>query len=425
MTDASTQALTQTMTQAPTKQKRCISDLPDDALNGRRVMVRCDFNVPVEAGEVVSDHRLRACLPTLEYLLERHAKVIILTHRGRPKGQVDEAFSLQPVFKHLQGLLPKTPMKLIDLPVGDHIAQAIDQAEPGSLLMLENIRFEPGETKNDADLAKKLGAMADVYVNDAFGTSHRAHVSTAGITDYVPIKVAGFLLNRELSRFAQLLDNPPRPFVAIIGGSKISTKIGVLNNLLPVVDQLIVGGGMTYTFLKAQGLGIGNSIVETDQLDVARAAMDQAQALGKTLVIPSDVVVADAFNAEANTQVVPANAIPDGWEGVDTGPDTIAQAIQLIQQAKALVWNGPVGVFEIEPFATGTVTLAQAVAEQTRAGKLISVLGGGDTEAAIATAGLSDDDFTHVSTGGGASLELLEGKVLPGVAVLEDRPDQA
>lgn len=404
------------------KPPKTLTQLEDSQLQGKQVLVRTDFNVPLEGGRVVSDHRIQAALPTLRYLLECQAKVVVVSHLGRPKGGVTPEFSLKPVFEHLQSLLPGVPMQLLPLPMNQAIPAAVEAMAPGSLVLLENIRFEPGETKNDPALSQQLADLADVYVNDAFGAAHRAHASTEGVARRVPLAVSGMLLNEELVRFNQLLESPPRPLVALLGGSKISTKIGVINHLLSVVDVLMIGGGMTYTFLKAQGFDVGTSIVELDQLDIARQAMERARSLGKTLLVPTDVVVANDFSPTAQHQVVSAEAIPEGWMGMDTGPESVKRIVEQLSQARSVIWNGPIGVFEMAPFATGTLTVAKTLAHLTKTQGVISVLGGGDTEAAVQTAGLSHADYTHVSTGGGASLELLEGIELPGVMALQPQP---
>jgi len=402
--------------------KRALTDLPDSQLAEKRVLMRVDFNVPLSPeGTVTSDHRIRETLPTLHYLLQRGARIILMSHLGRPKGAPDPQFSLKPVALALQALLPQTPVRFVPTVIGPEAKSAVEALAPGEILLLENIRFEPGETKNDPELAKTLAQYADIYVNDAFGAAHRAHASTEGVAHLVPTKVAGLLMQQELTQLGQLLQAPQQPFVAIIGGSKVSSKIGVLNQLMNHVSHLVIGGGMVFTFLKAQGLPVGSSLVEDEFVQTARDLMTKAQAEGKTIWLPTDIEIADAFSADANHKTVPANAIPDGWMGLDIGPDSAQSLSQLLAQAKTVLWNGPLGVFEFPAFAMGTRTVADTLVQLTASGQVVSVLGGGDTQAAIGAFGMDKSAFTHVSTGGGASLELLEGKTLPGVAILEDK----
>ena len=378
----------------------------------KRVLVRVDFNVPQDkAGQITDDTRVRAALPTIQYLREQGAKVILCSHLGRPKGKVAEEFRLAPVARRLSELLD-APVATVKDCIGPDAVKAAKALKPGQVLLLENLRFYAQEEANDAEFAKQLASVADVYVNDAFGTAHRAHASTEGVTHFLP-SVAGFLMERELNFLGQATADPTRPYVAILGGAKVSDKIAVIENLLPKVDQLIVGGGMANTFLKAQGLEIGASLVEEDKVDLAKDLLKRG---GKKLLLPVDVVVADAFAAEAKHQTVAVDKVPAGWRILDIGPKSVANISAVLKKAKTVVWNGPMGVFEFPAFATGTVAVAKALA----ASKATSVIGGGDSAAAVEQAGVADK-ITHISTGGGASLEFLEGKVLPGVAALLDK----
>ena len=378
----------------------------------KRVLVRVDFNVPQDkAGQITDDTRVRAALPTIQYLREQGAKVILCSHLGRPKGKVAEEFRLAPVARRLSELLD-APVATVKDCIGPDAVKAAKALKPGQVLLLENLRFYAQEEANDAEFAKQLASVADVYVNDAFGTAHRAHASTEGVTHFLP-SVAGFLMERELNFLGQATADPTRPYVAILGGAKVSDKIAVIENLLPKVDQLIVGGGMANTFLKAQGLEIGASLVEEDKVDLAKDLLKRG---GKKLLLPVDVVAADAFAAEAKHQTVAVDKVPAGWRILDIGPKSVANISAVLKKAKTVVWNGPMGVFEFPAFATGTVAVAKALA----ASKATSVIGGGDSAAAVEQAGVADK-ITHISTGGGASLEFLEGKVLPGVAALLDK----
>ncbi len=403
--------------------KKSITDLPDSAFDGKRVLVRTDFNVPLNPdGSIASDHRIQETLPTLRYLLDRKAKVIIATHMGRPKGAPDPKYSLNPVVERLKQLLPETPVYYDDKPVmASETNKAVHHLKSGEILVLENIRFEPGETQNDPELAKKLASFADIYVNDAFGTAHRAHASTEGVAHYVPVKVAGLLMKRELTSLGMILEEPEKPFTAIIGGSKVSTKLDVLKRLMNSVNNLVIGGGMVFTFLRARGLSTGNSLVEEDYVDIARDLMETAEKMDRVIVLPKDVVVADRFAADAESQVVSVNQIPDGWMGLDLGPESVARITDVLQNSKTVFWNGPLGVFEFPKFAQSTREVADIIARLTSEGLMSSVIGGGDTQAAIEQFGISPESFTHVSTGGGAAMELLEGKELPGVAILDDK----
>lgn len=403
------------------KPKKTIQDLSDSLIEGKRVLIRTDFNVPIIEGRVTSDHRIRATLPTLKYLLERKAKLVLVTHLGRPKGEHKPEFSVSPVVTRLQELLPDVSVKTIELPIDDKARTEVDTLKPGEIAVLENIRFEPGETKNSPELAKSLASLCDIYVNDAFGAAHRAHASTEGVTAFVGHKVAGLLMGQELEALSVLTNKPESPYTAIIGGSKVSTKIGVLKNLIKHVNNVVIGGGMVFTFLKAQGYNVGNSLVEDDQLEMAKQLLKDCEATETRIILPTDVVVAEKFAADAQYKTVSVKEIPDGWMGLDIGPDSTRQVMEVLKDSKTVFWNGPLGVFEFEPFAKATKAVAETLAQQTRNGRLTSVLGGGDTEAAIETFGIAHNNYTHVSTGGGASLELLEGKDLPGITALDDK----
>ncbi len=388
--------------------KKTITDID---VKGKRVLVRVDYNVPIKDGKVGDDTRIVAAMPTLNYLLEHGAAVILFSHLGRPKGGPDLKFSLRPVAAHLRELLGK-PVDFADDCVGP-VAEAASRAlRPGEVLLLENTRFHPEEEKNDLELAKKMASLADIYVNDAFGSAHRAHSSTEGVAHFLPA-VAGFLMEKEIRYLGQAIADPKRPFIAILGGAKISDKIGVIRNLLTKADQVLIGGGMANTFFKAQGYPVGDSLVEDEALDTARQIIQE----GSThLRLPVDVVIGDRFDAEAEKKVMPMGAIPDGWRILDIGPKTVTNFAKALSGAGTVVWNGPMGVFEFPRFADGTVGVAKAVAES----EAISIIGGGDSVAAINQAGLADR-ITHISTGGGASLEMLEGLVLPGLAALQDK----
>lgn len=398
--------------------KKSVKDLGD--IRGKRVLVREDLNVPLDENlNITDDTRIRAALPTINFLKEKGAKVIVVAHFGRPKGQVKEEMRLTPVAKRLSELLNAPVMKLDDC-IGEEVKAKLAELKDGEVALLENIRFYKQETDNDPEFAKQLAELADIYVNDAFGAAHRAHASTEGVAKYLSPAVSGLLMEKELDALGGLLQAPARPFVAIVGGSKVSTKIGVLENLIDKVDTLILGGGMTYTFVKAQGYSVGKSICEEDKLDVAKDLLKKAQEKNVKLVIAQDVLIADDFSQNANTQVVAANAIPENWEGIDAGPVSRKEFDEIIQNAKTILWNGPVGVFEIDKFAEGTKAVAKSVAEATQKGAK-SVLGGGDTVAAIEKFGIAPESYSHISTGGGASLEFIEGKELPGVAALNDK----
>ncbi len=386
---------------------------------GKRAIVRVDFNVPLKDGVVESDKRIRESLPSIQYLISKGARTILMSHLGRPKGKVVESMRMRPVASALGKLLGKE-VKAVDACVGDKAKDAVSAMKDGDVLLLENLRFHAEEEANDNAFAKELASLADIYINDAFGTAHRAHASTEGITRHLSQCAAGYLMKKELDYLGKALQTPTRPFVAIIGGAKISGKIDVIESLLPRVDHLIIGGGMTYTFMKAQGLEIGNSLCENDKVGLAGELLKKGA--GK-IVLPSDFKITDVFDFEkrhvGKLQIVQANAIPIGMMGLDVGPASVADFTRIIGTAKTIVWNGPVGVFEIDSTAEGTYAIARALAEATERGA-VTIVGGGDSTAAVEKAGL-ESKMSHVSTGGGASLEFLEGKILPGVAALADR----
>ena len=381
---------------------------------GKRVLVRCDFNVPLDGAAITDEKRIVEALPTSRYLKEAGARVILCSHLGRPKGKADPKYSLAPVAARLGELLG-CPVPLAADVTGESARSLADSLRDGEVMLLENVRFDPREEKNDPAFARELASLAELYVNDAFGTAHRAHASTAGVADYLPA-VCGFLIEKELSFLGGALEEPARPFAAILGGAKVSDKIGVIRSLLAKVDSLLIGGGMAYTFIKAQGGQIGGSLCEEDNLDLARELLAEAEEKGVRLLLPVDTVIADAFREDAATRVVPAGQIPDGWQGLDIGPETRALFAAEVKQAATVVWNGPMGVFEMKPFAAGTEAVAKAMAESGA----VTIIGGGDSAAAAAQMGVADR-IRHISTGGGASLEFLEGKVLPGIACLEDK----
>lgn len=380
---------------------------------GKRVLVRCDFNVPLEDGRITDDRRITEALPTINRLRDQGAIVILASHLGRPKA-VDPALSLAPVAARLTELLG-APFPLLPDSAGPAVTAAVEAAKPGDVLLLENVRFHPEEEANDPTFAAELASLADVYVNDAFGTAHRAHASTEGVAHILP-GYAGLLIEKEIAHLGQAMDSPKRPFVAIMGGSKVKDKIALIDNLLPKVDRLLIGGGMTYTFLKAQGLEIGKSILDASSLDYAARLLAEYP---EKIVLATDIVASDAFSADANTKVVAVNDIPADQEGLDIGPDTARHFAEIIEAAGTVLWNGPVGVFELAPFQNGTRTVAAAMAAATDNGA-ITIVGGGDSAAAIEIFGFADR-VSHVSTGGGASLEFLEGKILPGIAALQDK----
>jgi phosphoglycerate kinase len=397
--------------------KKSIASLTAADLTGKRVLVRADFNVPVDdAGNITDDTRIRAALPTINDLTGKGAKVILSSHFGRPKG-VDEKLRLTPVAKRLSELLGQEVVACDDC-IGDGVAAKIGAMSNGQVALLENVRFYPEEEKNDSEFAKKLAANADLYVNDAFGTAHRAHASTEGVTRYLSPSVAGYLIEKELQYLQNAIEKPQKPLAAIVGGSKVSSKIGVIETLLDKCDKLFLGGGMIFTFYKARGLNVGKSLVEEDKLDLARALEAKAKEKGVELLLPTDVVVADNFSPDANSQIVDINHIPDGWMGLDIGPDSLKTFQAALADCKTVIWNGPMGVFEFDKFAAGTEGIARTLADISKTGA-ITIIGGGDSVAAVEKAGLADQ-MSHISTGGGASLELLEGKVLPGIAALDE-----
>ncbi|MDS1030630.1 phosphoglycerate kinase [Bacillota bacterium LX-D] len=394
--------------------KKTIRDID---VQGKRVLVRVDFNVPMdEQKKITDDTRITAALPTIKYLQEKGAKIILTSHLGRPKGKVDPKYSLAPVAERLGELLGQK-VELAKEAVGQETKERAAQLKAGEVLLLENIRYYPGEEKNDPELSKSLAELADVYVNDAFGTAHRAHASTAGVAEYLP-GAAGFLMEKEISFLGKALANPEHPFTAILGGAKVSDKIGVIENLLTKVDALIIGGGMANTFLKAQGREVGKSLVEEDKLDLAKEILAKANEKKVAFYLPEDVVVATAVSAEAEYKEVTVQEIPADLMIVDIGPETRQKYAQIIAEAKTVVWNGPMGVFELDNFAQGTIAVAQAMSKLQ--GQGTTIIGGGDSAAAVEKAGLGDK-MTHISTGGGASLEFLEGKKLPGVEALADK----
>lgn len=391
--------------------KKSIRDVD---LKGKRIFCRVDFNVPLENGTITDDTRIRAALPTIKYLIDHGAKVILASHLGRPKEGNLEPFRLTPVAKRLEELLGQ-PVKKADEVIGPQVEALVNGLKEGEVLLLENVRFHPGETKNDPELSKTFASYADLFVNDAFGSAHRAHSSTAGIASYIPA-VAGFLMEKEIETLGKALTAPKRPFTAIIGGAKVKDKIGVIENLLDKVDHLLIGGGLANTFIRAKGYSIGASLYEEEKVEVAKELMAKAAEKGTSFLIPVDLVVADAFQNDANRKVVKIDEIPEGWQALDIGPDTIRKYEEVIKASKLVIWNGPMGVFEMENFAAGTFAIARACAES----EAETIIGGGDSVAAVEKAGLADR-ISHISTGGGASLEFMEGKVLPGVAVLEER----
>lgn len=385
--------------------------IKDIDVKGKRVLVRVDFNVPLDEGKVADDTRIRAALPTINYLREKGAKLILVTHLGRPKG-ITESLRLDPVAKRLEEL--GVSVKKLNQCIGDEVVSTVNSMKEGDVVLLENVRFYPEEEKNEPKFAEALANLADIYVNDAFGTAHRAHASTEGVARILPA-VAGFLIEKEINFFSKVLENPERPFIAVLGGAKVSDKIGVIKNLLQKVDYLLIGGGMAYTFLKALGYEVGKSICEDDKLSLAKELINLAKEKNVDLVLPIDVVVADKFAPDANTKVVPVSQIPSDWQGLDIGPQTREIFSQKVSRAKTIVWNGPLGVFEMDAFSNGTKVVGEAIANTDA----LKVVGGGETAEAVEKFGLADR-MTHVSTGGGASLEFLEGKVLPGVAILDD-----
>ena len=392
--------------------KKTVKDID---LKGKKVFVRCDFNVPMDENQNITDNtRIKAALPTIKYLLEQNCKIILASHLGRPKGEVKPEFSLKPVAKELSKLLGKEVIMANDV-IGEDAMSKASNLKEGEIMLLENVRFHREETDNAPEFAKKLASMAEIFVNDAFGTAHRAHASTTGIADYIP-GVAGFLIEKELKFLGNAINNPERPFVAILGGAKVSDKIGVIDSLLDKVDTLMIGGGMAYTFFKAQGYNVGNSLCEVEKTGLALQAMEKAKAKGVKLLLPIDTKVGKEFKPDTESKTVAWTEIPEEWEGFDIGEKTIEMFKKELQNAKTVIWNGPLGLFEFEQFAIGTNEIAKTLAELDAT----TIIGGGDSAAAVTKAGLADK-MTHISTGGGASLEFLEGKELPGVAAANDK----
>lgn len=396
--------------------KKSVEDVAE--LKGKKVLVRCDLNCPLDGKTITDDTRIRASVPTLKYLLEKGAKVAACSHLGRPKDGPEDKFSLGPCADRMGEYLPDSNCKLAPDCVGPEVEALVDGMKEGELIILENTRFYKEETKNDAAFAEKFAKPFDMFVNDAFGTAHRAHASTEGVTKFLETSVSGFLLKKELDYLDGAIKSGEKPLAAIVGGSKVSSKITVLTSLIEKCNKVFIGGGMVFTFLKAKGMATGSSLVEDDFLETAKEAMALAEAKGCELILPSDIVVADAFAADANTQVVSADAIPDGWMGLDNGPEATKEIKDKLADCKTVIWNGPMGVFEMEAFAKGTNEVAATLAAITKTGAC-TIIGGGDSVAAVEAAGLADQ-MSHISTGGGASLELLEGKVLPGVAALAE-----
>lgn len=392
--------------------KKTIKDID---LKGKKVFVRCDFNVPMDEERNITDNtRIKAAIPTIKYLLEQNCKIILASHLGRPKGEVKPEFSLKPVAKELSKLLDTEVIMANDV-IGEDATTKATNLKEGEIMLLENVRFHREETDNDPEFAKKLASMAEIFVNDAFGAAHRAHASTTGVADYIP-GVSGFLIEKELTVLGNAINNPERPFMAILGGAKVSDKIGVIDSLLDKVDTLMIGGGMAYTFFKAQGYNVGNSLCEVDKVNLALEAMEKAKQKGVKLLLPVDTKVGKEFKPDTESKTVPWTEIPDDWEGFDIGEKTIEMFKEELKNAKTVIWNGPLGLFEFDQFAIGTNSIAKALSELDAT----TIIGGGDSGAAVEKAGLADK-MTHISTGGGASLEFLEGKKLPGIECLQDK----
>ena len=398
--------------------KRSLSSLGAEDLCGKRVLVRVDFNVPLnDEGEITDDTRIRAALPTIRDLIKKGSRVVLAAHFGRPKGKVNDSMRLSPVAKRLGELLGKTVLKT-DSCFGPEAEEKVNLMNNGDVVLLENVRFVEGEEKNESEFASKLAALADLYINDAFGAAHRAHASTEGVTKFLSPCVAGYLMEKELQYLQGAIDEPKRPLAAIVGGSKVSSKIGVLESLIDKCDKVLIGGGMVFTFYKARGLSVGNSLVEEDKLALARELEEKAKNKGVQLLLPTDVLLADKFSPDASSQVASIDSIQEGWMGLDIGPDSINVFQQALNDCKTIIWNGPMGVFEFDKFANGTNAIAESLA-QLGEKDCCTIIGGGDSVAAVEKAGLASK-MSHISTGGGASLELLEGKILPGVAALDD-----
>ena len=398
--------------------KRSLSTLSSEDLRGKRVLVRVDFNVPLnDTGSITDDTRIRAALPTIKDLISKNARIVLAAHFGRPKGQINEGMRLTPVAQRLTELLGKEVLKT-DSCIGADAEAKVGSLQDGDVILLENVRFFAEEEKNDEAFAKQLAALADVYVNDAFGAAHRAHASTEGVTQFLSTSVAGYLMEKELQYLQGAIEAPKRPLAAIVGGSKVSSKIGVLEALIDKCDKVLIGGGMIFTFYKARGLAVGKSLVEEDKLELAKELEVKAKEKGVQLLLPTDVILADNFAPDANSQIASITSIPEGWMGLDIGPDSVALFQNALSDCKTVIWNGPMGVFEFDKFAKGTNAIATTLAELSGQG-CCTIIGGGDSVAAVEKAGLANQ-MSHISTGGGASLELLEGKVLPGVAALND-----
>jgi len=398
--------------------KKSIEDLADSELKGKKVLVRCDVNVPLDGKKITDDTRIRSSIPTIEFLKGKGAIVTVCSHLGRPKDGPEDKFSLGPCAERMSELLGQEVTLAGDC-IGEAVSKVVDAASEGDVIMLENTRFYKEETKNEPDFVEKLAAPFDLFVNDAFGTAHRAHASTEGVTKFLQPSVSGFLLAKELKYLDGAIQNGEKPMAAIVGGSKVSSKITVLSALIDSCDKIVIGGGMVFTFLKAKGLSVGTSLVEDDFVETAKEVMAKAEAAGKTILLPSDIIVADNFAADANTQVVAADAIPDGWMGLDNGPASTAEQKEFLSDCKTVIMNGPMGVFEMKAFEKGTFGIVDILADLTKESGAITIIGGGDSVAATEQSGRAGD-MSHISTGGGASLELLEGKVLPGVAALND-----
>jgi len=388
----------------------------DIDFSGARTLVRVDFNVPIKEGKIKDDTRIRASVPTIEFLVKQGARVILMSHLGKAKGEVDPQYSLKPAADRLAELMKGVTVKFVSDCIGDAVKTQVEALKDGEILLLENLRFHKGEEKNDPEFAKKLAEWGEVYVNDAFGTAHRAHASTEGVTKFISPAVAGFLMEKEIAIIGKALSSPERPFYALIGGAKVSSKIDVLENLLKIVDKLIIGGGMAFTFLKAQGVAIGKSLVEDDKLEVAKEILKKAKAANKEIVLPTDAIIAAEMKEESPDKTVDINAIPADMAGYDIGPKSLEHFKNVLKDGKTIIWNGPMGVFEVKKFAKGTFEVAKLLAEM----KAVTIVGGGDSVAAVEQAGVASK-LTHVSTGGGASLEFMEGKVLPGVAALTEK----
>jgi len=398
--------------------KRSLSSLGAEDLCGKRVLVRVDFNVPLnDQGEITDDTRIRAALPTIKDLIIKESRVVLAAHFGRPKGKVNESMRLTSVAKRLGELLTKTVLKTNSC-FGLEAEEIVNSMVNGDVVLLENVRFVEGEEKNDAEFAKQLASLADLYINDAFGAAHRAHASTEGVTKFLNPCVAGYLMEKELQYLQGAIDDPKRPLAAIVGGSKVSSKIGVLESLIDKCDKVLIGGGMVFTFYKARGLSVGNSLVEEDKLELARQLEKKAKDKGVELLLPTDVILADNFSKDASSQIASIDDIKEGWMGLDIGPESIKFFQKALSDCKTIIWNGPMGVFEFEKFANGTNAIAQTLSELSENG-CCTIIGGGDSVAAVEKAGLAHK-MSHISTGGGASLELLEGKTLPGVAALDE-----